>query len=884
MRLIERALVLAFIPLYIFGCASTSLHDHSQSAIGASSIERGQARQDHRRHLEELQAEAENNVYKQTIVGEMARDGLKLFNDGYYLDAIDYFNAAVTVQAKIGDEAGRAHNLNNLARLYTLVGDHAAARQSLDSALTIAESLRSLSLRVSTLINLGNLELNLRNYQQAIAQLQRAISLDEQLKREDLRAEALIVRGAVYRQQSDFERALDDYHRALAVYQHLGRSNEVAASQRVLGELYLHRVEGDKQANLEQAHNLLREALGQHKRQGDRLGAAMTLGHLGEYAYVTKQYEKAIEYYRTALSFFDTTGFSDGSGRMYVHLGFAYGDSGELQQAIDSFDRAIAIYEGLSDREWQRVAYFGKGIVLEKLGRVDAAETSYKRAVELFESIRSGVFGGETGQMLFTRVNRELYEHLVELLLQKGDVEGALEYVERSRLSALRDSLLGSHSRGDTGIDALRDLSTQHAYVREQMLTAQDPEVRRRLGEILASNEREANKVVFELSQRYRGIENTLNVVPNTRSFRYSDVFPKDLAIITYFSTSESLYIFVIKKGRDVTVTRVDISASALADEVANAIVLIGSNKDIPFSSASESNAKLVKSLSDLYQALIAPIDVHLKDVNSIAVLPVKWLNYLPFEALLYRNRDAKWQFLQQQKEVVYLSSQSYADQIYSLRKPIAFSREPDIVAFGNPDLGDPKFALPFAAAEVTAINQLFPDSVVFVGKQASKKNFTAQWGRHQIIHLAVHARLLKGQAQILLAPGRSGTLGMEELFDLAPNQVTTFVVLSACQTAVDPELTQLAWLGDATGLSASGPVASVAHTFLLVGIPAVTATLWKIDDQATALLMGDFYRHLKQVHNLYSALRSAQLDMMQRQDRFSQPYYWAAFVYYGLK
>lgn len=887
MPLIAHVLVLVLMPLSIIGCATTSLHNNNQALDVISANERHQARQDHRLQLKTLQAKAANSTLKQSVANEMAHDGLALFNEGYYLDAIDYFDAAAKIQAETGDEPGRAHNLNNLARLYTLVGDHAAARQSLESALSIAERIKSPALQASSLINLGNLELNLRNYQEAATALQHALSLSEPLRCDDLHAEALIVRGAVYRQQSDFEQALADYRQALTIYQRLGRNNEIAASQRVLGELYLHRVEGDKESNLKQANDLLREALAQHQRQGDRLSTAMTLSHLGEYAYATKQYDEAIEHYREALSFFDASGFTDGSGRMYVHLGFAYGDSGELQQAIASFDKAIEIYTPLSDREWQRVAFFGRGLYLENMDRQEVAEQSYKRAVELFESIRADVVGGEAGQMLFTRVNRELYEQLVELLLRTGDVEGALEYVERSRLHALRDSLLGSRSRsrsrGETGIDALKDLSTQHAYVRNQMLTAQDPEVRRRLSETLARNEQEANKLVFKLSQRYRGIENTLDVIPNTRSFRHSDAFPDDLAVITYFATSEALYIFVIKKGSDVMVEKVAIRATDLADAVANAIVLIGSNKDKPFSPASESNTKLVQSLAGLYQVLIAPVESRLVNIRSVAVLPVKWLNYLPFEALMNRSADGRWQFLQQHKQVIYLTSQTYADQTFALRKPVASASGPDIVAFGNPDLGDPKFALPFATAEVTEINRLFPDSVVFVGKQASKKNFTAQWGRHQIVHLAAHARLLKGQAKILLAPGPSGTLGMEELFDLGPNQNTLFVALSACQTAVDPELTQLAWLGDATALSASGPIASVAHTFLLVGIPAVTATLWKIDDQATALLMSDFYRRLKDKHNLYSALRTAQLNMIQRQDRFSQPYYWAAFVYYGL-
>ncbi len=889
---ITRCIVLGLLALIMTGCPATTIIKSDEQPGTVSDSRREAEQQSHHLELKSLQARAQNSSRKQAVANELAHTGLTLFGKGYYLDAIDYFNAAAEIQEQAGDDAGRAHNLNNLARLYTLVGDQDQARKRVDAALSIAEQLDSLPLQASSLINLGNLELNLRNYQQADKALQRAIHLSKQASRDDLRAEALIVFGAVYRQQGDFEQALSLYQESLSIYKRLKRDNEAAMTLRVLGELYLHRVEGDRKKNLEQAKKLLDQALEKHKRFGDHLGEAMTVSHLGEHAYETQNYADAIKHYQAAQAYFEASGFLDGAGRMYIHLGFALGDSGQLPQAIESFNKAIVIYLELKDREWQRVALFGRGLNQQKSGESVAAEKSYREAVDIFESIRSDVVGGEAAQTLFTQVNRELYERLVELLLDKGDVEAALEYVERSRLRALRDNLLNTRvsaqTRDANGIDALKGLSVERAFVREKMLTAQDPVVRERLTETLALNDLEANKVVFKLSQRYRGIEHTLDVVPNTRSFRHSDIFPDDLAIITYFATAEALYVFVVKKGSDVVVEKIAITGEELADKVANAILMIGSNKDKPFKSTASDDNALADVLADLYEVLIAPIDNRLVGINNLAVLPVKWLNYLPFEALVKRGSDGGWQFLQQSRQVVYLSSHTYADQAFSLVNPETAPATADIVAFGNPDLGDPDYALPFAAEEVKEIGRLFPGTVVFVGEEATKTNFTAHWGRHEIVHIAAHAQLLDGQAQILLAPGKSGTMAIEELFDLSPNETTSFVVLSACQTAIDPDLTRITWQpkvgGDGIPVSASGPVASAAHTLLLVGIPAVTATLWKIDDQATALLMGEFYSQLKENHDIYTAFRQAQLKMMQRQDLYSQPYYWAAFVYYGLE
>ena len=65
-------------------------------------------------------------------------------------------------------------------------------------------------------------------------------------------------------------------------------------------------------------------------------------------------------------------------------------------------------------------------------------------------------------------------------------------------------------------------------------------------------------------------------------------------------------------------------------------------------------------------------------------------------------------------------------------------------------------------------------------------------------------------------------------------------------------------------------------------GAKSVVASLWKVDDRATAVLMADFYEGmLKKGMTPAAALRSAKLKMMQGK-QWSAPYYWAGFVLQG--
>ena len=64
-------------------------------------------------------------------------------------------------------------------------------------------------------------------------------------------------------------------------------------------------------------------------------------------------------------------------------------------------------------------------------------------------------------------------------------------------------------------------------------------------------------------------------------------------------------------------------------------------------------------------------------------------------------------------------------------------------------------------------------------------------------------------------------------------------------------------------------------------------ATLWSIDDKATALLMQDFFKARASGQSNSEALQSAQQALRtfkddQGQTPYAQPYYWAAFILTG--
>jgi CHAT domain-containing protein len=94
-------------------------------------------------------------------------------------------------------------------------------------------------------------------------------------------------------------------------------------------------------------------------------------------------------------------------------------------------------------------------------------------------------------------------------------------------------------------------------------------------------------------------------------------------------------------------------------------------------------------------------------------------------------------------------------------------------------------------------------------------------------------------------------------------------VVLSACETGLGREV-------KGEGLM------SMVRGFMFSGTPRVLASLWKVDDDATAELMKEFYRQvLTQGVRPSVALRRAQISQLAKKSRQSS-YYWAGFQIHG--
>jgi CHAT domain-containing protein len=186
---------------------------------------------------------------------------------------------------------------------------------------------------------------------------------------------------------------------------------------------------------------------------------------------------------------------------------------------------------------------------------------------------------------------------------------------------------------------------------------------------------------------------------------------------------------------------------------------------------------------------------------------------------------------------------------------------------------------LPFTRQEAEAIAGLAPVDATLkaLGFKASLATARSpELSHYRIVHFATHALVnanhphLSGLLLSLVdekGKPQDGFLSLNEVYNL--NLPADLVVLSACQTAMGKEMRGEGLIGLTRG-------------FMYAGARRVVASLWKVDDAATAELVKRFYRAmLKEGKPPAAALRAAQLEMA-RQKLWNSPFYWAGFVLQG--
>ncbi|MBS0201846.1 MAG: CHAT domain-containing protein [Planctomycetes bacterium] len=357
----------------------------------------------------------------------------------------------------------------------------------------------------------------------------------------------------------------------------------------------------------------------------------------------------------------------------------------------------------------------------------------------------------------------------------------------------------------------------------------------------------------------------------------------------------------------------------------------------------------------ELRKRIWEPLEAHLSDTSLVMISPDGITARLPFAAM--PGRDSS-RYLIEDISLVVVPSPS---QLASLLIPQSADNSDamSMLVMGDVDFGAsagsaapsepgealvaqrsaPRFAnavfspLPGTGREVNSIADLFREhfskGVIseLQGAEATEGKLREAGPRHRYLHLATHGFFVP---ELVAAGGAKTTAaGAEKITDLNPGLLSGIALAGAnpkpgnsalgnaqmddgVMTALEVasldlshiDLAVLSACETGLGLSAGGEgLLGLQRSFQAAGARSTVASLWKVDDSATQVLMIEFYRNMwdKKLGKL-EALRQAQLTMIQQYDSREQkltarglkavapdsepgplaPYYWAAFMLSG--
>ncbi len=258
---------------------------------------------------------------------------------------------------------------------------------------------------------------------------------------------------------------------------------------------------------------------------------------------------------------------------------------------------------------------------------------------------------------------------------------------------------------------------------------------------------------------------------------------------------------------------------------------------------------------------------------KTIYISPHKILHYIPFQVFFDGEK-----YLLEKTNIINVPSANlfYAYQTNYSKKQVNIN-----YAFANPKFEDFD-SLQFAIQEIDTMSHYFLNTKIFNNHIATESN-SKKINEFNILHFACHGYFDKNNpSQSFLALKadytNDGKLTIAEIINTKYNG--NLVVLSACQSAIGE-------------LTAGDEIVGLTRAFMYAGTNMVIASLWKINDISSFLLMCSFYRFLSLDYPISESLRMAQLSLRRdefeiRQSKgkgtvsFEHPYYWAPFVVYG--
>ena len=837
------------------------------------------------------------------------------------------YEEALSLTRRTKDQLEAARTHNDLAYLYFLTGDNDQAQHHCQAALAIAQRLHERSVEAEASYLLGETFYN-TDLAKATEVQQQSLAIWRELGRPRGQALSLIALGYYYGNAGQRTSAFNSCEEALSlarVAKDLG-----VETLALIATGNIKRKFGEKQEALTayQSAKVLAE------RIGDKTSQAMSIGGAGAVSLEMNDLQTALEYCGRAVALFEANGQKWGAAEGKLDLGTIYHALGDEQKALETLNDGLGRFRALKFQRLESITLRAIGLVYDAQGDRQRALQSFQQALALLNvrvDQRQAAYTLNCIGKAYERQHQlsraeHYYRQALKLAQRSSDPQSEmlsfynLAHLERGRgkLDEAASDINSAINIGETlrtNVSS-QDLRTNYfATVRDSYDLYLDVLLLQHKRDPAAGFDREA----FAASERARArsLLEGINPLPKTLNLKETqqEILNDETTLVEYALTDERSYAWVITRNSAAVFElagrkEIEASVKRLYDLITAHQIVLGESVEARAEREAKADAAMPAEIGLLSNLLLGPLAGRL-NTRRLLIVPDGALQYIPFQILLDPDSHAS---LISQHEIVNQPSASTLAVLLSeiaARKTAANS----IAVFADPvfEAGDPRlnrnaptglshsselFAVRRAlrdagvtrdglqvprllasGREADEITALAPErtSLKAVGFAANRDRvFSSELANYRIVHIATHGIIdnerpeLSGIVLSLFdeqGNSQNGFLRLRDIYNL--KLPADLVVLSACQTALGKEIRGEGLVGLTRG-------------FMYAGAPRVIASLWQIDDRASAEFMKRFYQGLLgEKLRPAAALRAAQVSM-QKDKRWNVPHYWAAFTLQG--
>ncbi|MGD9905161.1 MAG: CHAT domain-containing protein [Vicinamibacterales bacterium] len=847
-------------------------------------------------------------------------------------EALERGRDAVRRARETGEQGGLARALRLVGNILVGRGDYEGGSEALDDAWAVAGAIGAANSEARGLNDAAIAYRRRGDVEHAVDLYERALTLARATG--DGQMEGLILNnlGVAYKTLGELDRALDFYEQSLA---HRRAAGDARSQYHALINLAIVR-RGRSEFDAARAH--AEEALAISRDIGDGVREAGALNALGQALSASGRHAEALDQLGQALALSRALPNRDEEAIAMTAMGRALRELGRLDEAATVLTAALAESRRARFPVAERDDLTELALVERDRGSLATAAEHLEAAVTIDETMRANISSPEL-RASFVAAELDRYELFLDVLYRRhvaepagGHAAKALQVSERARARVLLDGVL------DGGVE-LREGVPPVLLAEEQRLQKALNDASRRLSAALAQGSGDSAGAaarradVERLSAEYGRLQSDMRrqspayaelvrPQPLTAARIQQEVLDDDTVLLEFALGETRSWLWAV--------TRDSLSVHALAGRADLDVLarrwyegLVArqprdgeSEPDYArrVAAADRTRGRDGQAVSDALLGAIAPELDGVWRGRRLAVVTAGLLDILPLNALpTPRPPDrgaapGSTTLLSGAHEIVRIPSASVVAALRRDRAVDPPSRTVAVLADPVFERADPRVArrtdapapavaaapalvsrnalgrarlprLPFSREEADAIAALAPAAGVFkaTGFDATRDAALGHALRdYRIVHFATHGVVdstrpaLSGLILSLVDRGggyRNGYLRLHDIYNL--RLTAELVVLSACDTALGADIAGEGLIG-------------LARAFMYAGAPRVVASLWAVNDSATAELMTRFYRAMLQRSlRPAAALRAAQREM-QATTAWRDPYYWAGFTLIG--